>query len=562
VETANCSRGWRWRGPGLVVLPLLLAGCLAPRPVEPVAAERSARKVLAAELDAVFDDAKYANAFWGVRVETADGTVLYDRNGGKGFVPASNMKIFATAAALDLLGPEFTYETRLESVGTITSNGVLEGDLVIVGSGDPSLGAWHPDEERDSRVLLADWVAKVQAAGITAVTGSVLGDGRCFTAEYYCPSWMYGDLTYWYGAGSSGLAIEENAYRCVITPGAKVGDPATIRAAPETSYFRIINETRTVEAGGKDTADSTWQETEGNTKRFVGTIALDKEAIHERGSVWDGAGYAACLLHEALVRQGIAVRGAPLNMRTPGIAERVDGADPARRKVLAVTTSPPLRELVKVVNKGSHNFFADQILRTIGLQRAQEGSFAAGAKAVRDWLEAIGAPQPDAFKMHDGSGLARNSVVQPQQTCHVLRRIRGWTVGRTNEAGGKVLEASARTLPGPTSDTAPPRSSRIESGPCHPVSGTAGEAFLESLPIGGVDGTLRERLKDPATAGKVHAKTGYISGMRALSGYVTDAAGEELVFSMMCNQYTVPTSEVNAAQDAACKALAGYGNRP
>lgn len=468
---------------------------------------------LAAELDAVFDDPKYSCAFWGVRIERLeDGEVLYDRLGHKQFTPASNLKVFTTAAALDLLGPDFRYETRVEAVGTIDSDGTLQGDLLIVGSGDPSLGAWHPDEEKNSSQVLADWAGRVKAAGIRRISGDVIGDGRCFAEGSYCQSWSYGDLHFWYAAGVSGLAIEENAYRIIIRPGARAGDPASLEVTPATSYITLINETRTVEAGGPSTADSVPHQTEGNTRRFVGPIALDKSEIRERGSVWDGACYAAHLFTEELERQGVRVEGRPVNIRMLSRAEDIDRIPVVRRRVLATAVSPPLKELIKVVNKPSHNFFADQILCTLGLQRFGTGDFATGAKAVSAWLEEIGAPEHQTFQMRDGSGLARSNAFQPRQMCYVLRHVR--------------------------------------------KSDKTAAAFVESLPIANVDGTLRGRLSDSSTRNRVRAKTGYIGNVRCLSGYITDADGNELVFSMMCNQYRVPTREVNASQEEACTIVA------
>jgi D-alanyl-D-alanine carboxypeptidase/D-alanyl-D-alanine-endopeptidase (penicillin-binding protein 4) len=360
----------------------------------------------------------------------------------------------------------------------------------------------------------------VKSTGIRTITGDIIGDGRCFTPEFYSEYWNYGDLHFWYGSGTSGLAIEENAYRVTIRPGRKVGDAGLLEIIPATSYFTIINETRTVEAGGASTADSVPCQAEGNTRRFVGPIALDKPEINERGSVYDGAAYAAHLCGEELQRQGVQVKGRPLNIRmlADGDRDRIDKAESAGRQLLASTISPSLRDLVKVVNKPSHNFFADQIVRTVGLRRCGTGDYASGAKAVRDWLADIGAPQPEAFQMRDGSGLARGNAFQPRQMCHVLRHMRN--------------------------------------------SSKAAASFVESLPIGNVDGTLSERLADAATKGNVKAKTGFISSVRCLSGYVTDADGEELVFSMMCNQYVVPTSEVNASQDHACKILALFSEKP
>jgi serine-type D-Ala-D-Ala carboxypeptidase/endopeptidase (penicillin-binding protein 4) len=491
------------------------AGCSLPARDATLAtsspATRPAAESLRQRLDGLFEEAKYANAYWGVRVERLNGEVVYDHLGHKEFAPASNMKLLTTACALDTLGANFTYETRVEAVGDIRPDGTLNGHLLIVGSGDPSLGAWHPDKTAGSAKLLADWAAKIKAAGITRIQGDIIGDGRCFTADHYSPAWTYGDLPYWYATGTSGLAIEENAFRCIIRPAEAVGAPATIEVIPKTSYITILNQTCTVAAGQPCTADSTWQQAEGNTRRFVGAIARDKKQMDDRGAVWDGPRYAAHLLAEELERDGVKVGGYAINIRNHADAAQIDNFGPEQRKVLARVISPPMSELVKVVNKPSHNFFADQILRTLGARKLGEGSFEAGAKVVKAWLKDIGAPQPETVQMFDGSGLARDDFVQPRQICCILR---------------------------------------------HMQSSKAAAVFVESLPIAAEDGTLETRMTGPSTKGKVHAKTGYISNVRALSGYVPNAAGETLVFSMICNGYTVPTREVNVVQDKAVEMLA------
>ncbi len=313
----------------MALATILCPGCasLHRQPADTQAVTLSARQQLRADLDAIFDNPKYSNAFWGVRIEKESGEVLYDRLGHKSFTPASNMKVFTTAAALDILGPDYTYTTKLDAIGKITEDGTLIGDLVIVGSGDPSLGAWHPDEDKNSKQLLQEWAAKIRQAGIKRIQGNIIGDGRCFTRDYYSPWWDYFDLPYWYATGSSGLAMEENAYRVTIVPGPTVGSPAVITMTPATSYVTLVNETKTVEAGGKSNADGDWQMTEGNTKRFNKTIAIDKDVINERGSVWDGAKYAAHLLKEELQREGISVTGSPFNIRELENIDHIDGRD-------------------------------------------------------------------------------------------------------------------------------------------------------------------------------------------------------------------------------------------
>lgn len=462
------------------------------------------------QLSAPFAAAKFSHAHWGIRVEKLDGTVVFDLNGGRNFVPASNLKLVTTAAALHRLGPDFTYETRVDLVGEVDAEGTLRGDVVIVGSGDPTLGAWHPDENRNSAWLLAGWVEKLRAAGVKRIAGDVIGDGRVYTEQYIHPEWVTWDLPYWYAAGSSGLAMEENAFRIRILPGEKVGDPARLELNPQTAYVTLLNKMKTVEAGGRSNADAVWRNEE-NVFIYDRTIALDKDVINERGSIWDGARYAAFLFVEALEREGIEVSGEARNIRELEDISRIDNA--TNRRTVATHTSAPLSEIAALTNGLSHNLFADHLLRTVAVEAGAEGSFEGGSETIRTWLKEIGVPEVDRMKMLDGSGLAAGNVIQPRQMTHLLRWMK-------NES-------------------------------------PAGPAFVESLSIAGETGHLRNRLKGDATRGRIRAKTGFIGMMRGLSGYLETAGGETLVFSTFCNQYTIPLREVDAAVEEALTLLAG-----
>lgn len=492
------------------LLCILLAGCAssgARREVAVGVAPALAHTVLAGRLNELFADPKFSNAHWGVRVETMDGETLFDLNGGRSFVTASTLKVFTTAAALEKLGPDFRHETVVEAVGPIR-DGVLEGDLVIVGGGDPSLGAWHPDENCDSACLLPEWVEAVRSAGIREIRGRIVGDGRCFTDEFYCGGWDYEDLCYWYAAGSSGLAMEENCFRTEIRPGGAVGDPPVITWNPDTKYIEVVNDAKTVEAGGTSNADIIWRQTEGNRIRYARTIAVDKDVIKERGSIWDGERYAAFLFKEALERDGISVSGDAANIRALEDAAAIDAGSPRTRIVRR--ESIPLAEQAAVVNVVSHNFYADMMVRTLGWKAKGEGSFSAGTKAVTEWLAEIGAPEPEQARILDGSGLANQNFVQPRQMTAVLRHM----------------------------DGSPAR-----------------EAFRASLSVMGESGWVKNRLADPETKGRVLAKTGSIGGVRTLTGYARTADGEEVVFSILCNLYTTPSREVDRVADAALAEL-------
>lgn len=450
---------------------------------------------LAAELTQLFQSPQYATAHWGVRVETLAGDVLYDLDGGKVFMPASQMKVFTTSAALDLLGPDFRYETRVELHGE-QQGSTFVGDVVIVGSGDPSLGAWHGEGVQDSTELLPTWVAALRQQGIEKIDGRIIGDGRVFTEEFINTEWHYGDLPYWYAAGSSGLAMEENAFRCEINPGKQIGDLATVTWNPNTRYIDVIIETKTVAKDEASTADSFNFNTEGNTIYFAGQIPVDK-VVNERASIWDGARYSAFLFKEACEREGLTVTGEAVNIR-----ELVDSQQPQGSVSLLLShQSPPLSELVSVVNKISHNFFADQVIRTLGHKVGKEGSFREGTRVVREWLQQRNIPNPGAFRLVDGSGLSTGNRFAPEQATALYRSM---------YADNRLAKPFFDSLP--------------DKG--------------EKLPYG------------------VHAKSGFIGGVRTLGGYVETETGETFVFSMMCNLFNGSAKEVSETQDKAIEIMA------
>ncbi|QQE10346.1 D-alanyl-D-alanine carboxypeptidase/D-alanyl-D-alanine-endopeptidase [Planctomycetota bacterium] len=458
-------------------------------------------------LDKIFNQEKFSNAFWGVSVETLDGKVIYERNAKKQFTPASNMKLFTTAAALDTLGPDFRYETKVDAVGSIR-NGSLNGDLVIVGSGDPSLGGWHPDGNTESDALLKEWVRQIKEAGITKIYGRVIGDPRILPKEYYMKDWVLGDIPYWYAAGSSGLNIEENVVRVYISPGKKIGDKPVLRLVPDTDFIKIINNGKTVKAGQPTNADIIWRDPESNVAYFAGNVALDKKEYRERASIWNSPEYTAYLFKTALEKEGITIQGKAVNIRDLKESE-IEGIDNAsKRQTIINHVSPSLSELAAAVNKPSHNLYADLLGRTLSIKTGGRGTFSASADAVNEWFKSIDAPNADNLIIYDGSGLSSSNNYQPRHMTHLLKYM--------------ATKSKAKT------------------------------AFIESLPIAGVDGSLRRRMTKTPAVGKVRGKTGYISFARTLAGYIESETGEPYVYTFMCNNYTIPTREVNAAQDEAC----------
>jgi D-alanyl-D-alanine carboxypeptidase/D-alanyl-D-alanine-endopeptidase (penicillin-binding protein 4) len=475
---------------------------------------RSPITSLRAQLDTLFSDPRFSNAFWGVLIQSLDsGEILYARNQNKGFMPASNMKLFTTATALARLGADFRYETRIAYQGELDAAGTLHGDVIIIGSGDPSISG------RYSRYLgtrfttddiLDRWVDAFTSAGICKIEGNIIGDDDIFVDDAYGDTWEIGYIQDWYAAPSDGLSMNDNCYDLTITPAQIVGAPATIQILPLPSYNPVSDDVITTASGAKRFI-SFWRNPYGNAVSFKGLMPLGAKPYREFASVYNGTLYAATLLRNKLIQRGIAVSGEAKDI--DDFPDKKSRFHPDRYQLIHSHFSPPISKIITIINKPSQNFYADMLLKTLGARFKGEGSFRKGADALRQFLGEIGVPAVQQFDMHDGSGLSRKNLVQPRQTVALLR---------------------------------------------HMMRRPDGMVFYDSLPIAGVDGTIRWRMRGTAAEGNVHAKTGYIDRARALSGYVFTRDREWLVFSMMANNYTVPTADVEAVQDRVCALLAGF----
>ncbi len=497
----------------ILLLALLLAGC-ATLPRE----ERQAHKIrpaarsvadLRAELESIFNDPSFDNAFWGVSIKSlANGQTIYTRNEAKGFMPASNMKLYSTAVSLALLGPEYRYETCLYSTDADLLDGIVNGDLIVVGSGDPSFsGRFH---EGNPLAPMQEWGAALRSNGIQRVTGRIIADDNLFDDELIPESWYYTYLSDWYAAESSALCLNDNCYTVHISPGEAEGDPVKVRTVPPGVYGEFVVSATTSSQG---TRSRIRVERGVDTNRITvrGWIPMGATEEANEVTIHNPSLFFATLLKEVLTGQGIAVDGDPVDV--DDLLETLPPAEQMAR--LASYQSPPLSEIIKAVNKPSQNLYADQLLKTLGARFGKEGSFAQGYEIVKGFLDEQGIDS-NGLMMIDGSGLGRADLVQPRQTLGLLETM--------------------------------------YRGPYFP-------AFYESLPIAGVDGTIRSRMKGTKAEGNVHAKTGYINRVRCLSGYVTTLDGETLAFCMMANNYTVPTSLANRLQDRVCERLANFSRK-
>lgn len=347
---------------------------------------------------------------------------------------------------------------------------------------------------------LREMASKLKKLGIRAVEGNIVADDTWFDQVRLGWGWNWDDEPYYYSAQLSAICLNRNVVDVYIRPGAREGSKPTIRVSPATSYMTIQNDAVTVKAGAEKTV-SVDRLRGRNVIRVTGAIPLDYKATgaEEAITMEEPALFAATVLKEMLERDGIQIKGRPV------LGKKPDGA-----AIAASWESAPVSEILPLLNKPSDNLIAETLLKTLGAEFKDRGSSSTGAEVEREFLTKAGLDMT-AISIIDGSGLARMNYISPKNLVTLLDYMHRH------------------------------RNSEI---------------YLHSLPIAGVDGTLRSRMKGTAAEGNCRAKTGYISRVRTLSGYVASKAGEPLAFSLMMNHHLCSSAEVNAIQDKIVIALA------
>jgi D-alanyl-D-alanine carboxypeptidase/D-alanyl-D-alanine-endopeptidase (penicillin-binding protein 4) len=514
------------------------------------------------EIDALLNVEWLRYGYCGVVVrDLQTGETLYRRDSERMLIPASNMKLLVTAAALHRLGPEYRFRTRVWMRGTLLPDGTLQGDLILQGLGDATL------EMRGLETL----AQQVRQAGVQRVQGYLLYDDSWLDAERYGFGWSSGDEPFGYQAQMSALCAERNAIRLYAKPATQVGEPAQLRLEPDTDYVELVNRTRTVERGAPNTGVRATRTRARNQIIVDGTLPLSSEEVFVgRYSVENPSRYATHLFRQALQAAGVVVergivpaltpspsptgweRGvgahgsAPYRSSSPALRERgiipiaetystktqaiedpllqvppasrgnrTDARFPSRSggnlkeggipemTLLAEHLSPPMREVVALINKPSDNLLTEITLKSLGREIRGEGTTAAGVQVLREFLQSAGL-EMGAVHIVDGSGLSRINGVSAENFVRLLEYMH-----RSPHA----------------------------------------EAFRDSLPVYGVDGTLRNRLRGTPVQGNGYAKTGSLNRVSSLSGYLRTKSGRWLAFSIVMNAYNAPASDARALQD-------------
>jgi len=489
---------------------LLLAACTIQKPhVSPLPrfpALAGHRMRLAYALDTLIEHSGVDMAFWGVSVrEAGSDRVIYERNARRLFMPASNMKLYTTAAALCLLGPDFRYATTFYIDGEITPDSVLRGNLIIRGSGDPTWSWRFYDHNYDSLYLA--FADSLLAHGVRRIDGDIIGDDDVFTDEPLGYGWSWDDEPYYYAAQITGLSYNENYVDIRITP-TKVGSPVKLEKFPPTSYLQLDNELITTDV---DTLPE-WKsgrERGRNLGWFRGWYPRSTGVKWDALTVENPTLFTVWVLKEYLQRAGIEVRGQPRD--GDDILEEKHYDD--RWKPLFTHYSPPLSEIIAKVNKPSQNFIAECLQRTLGAMFRGEGSNEAGIEVEMALFDSLGMDTQN-LTIVDGSGLSRHNLVAPANTVSLLQMM--WR---------------------------------------HPYRAI----YMASLATPGEEhSTLAHRMQGTPLEGNLWAKTGYMEYVRSLSGYLLTRHKKWLVFSLMVNHYTIPTREINRIQDRICLLLERY----
>lgn len=449
-------------------------------------------------------------ALVGVKVVSLDsGKVVFEENSTKLLRPASNMKLYTVAAALDRLTPDFRFATSVYANARPNNSGVVRGDVTIFGRGDPSLAARF--NNGDYFKSINDLAAKIAAAGVKRIEGDLVGDESYFVGPKYGSGWEWDDLTWYYGAEVSALTVNDNALDLFVKPGAEVGKPALITTGPPDPLMTIVNRVTTAAKGTRRQL-SVYRGLNENTVTVTGSIALDDRGYTGGIGISHPALLFVYLLRAALAQKGVTVTGKSRIVS--------DVTSTSNKVELASLQSPPFSVVAAQTLKPSQNLYTELILRTLGkvtppppvTSILPPTSEDLGLEAVKTFLKSAGI-RPESLVLSDGSGLSRNDMI-------------------TAEASVQLLVYMSR----------------------HQY----GEVFRNALPIAGVDGTLRNRLRGTTAENNLRAKTGSLSSAASLSGYVTTAASEKLAFSIMVNNYPSDVEPRTACIDPIALLLASF----
>lgn len=481
----DAEAGYIYRGKMKLWLPICLALLINWGTVT-VQAQVSASP----EILQPIENSRAYDAFWAVVVRDSTGTILEDYNSDKLIRPASNFKLLSSAAILDELGPEFRFSTKMYGLGYQNGN-TWYGDIIIRGSGDPSIsGEFY---NRDRLYVFEKFYSALDSLGISRISGNLIGNDAYFDKEPYPKGWDWDDLSFYYGVEISALSFNNNAVDLLVTANGDIGKKPQIEWFPfDTDYVEFINEQ--VITPPDSEYDEFYRRLMGTNTILLRSKLPQRYIETESLSVFNASMYFIDTLEKYLKDGGITITG-----RTFIDNRRQEWPDD-QYKVLAVHQSVPLHRLIGQVNKESNNFYTEMLLKTAAAERFNiAGSTELGLSIIRDFAHSMNI-DTTKLEMADASGMASSTLLKAEDLSSLLVEM--------------------QTKPG-------------------------FEVYKNSLPLAGIDGLLKYRFRSSPLKGQMRGKTGYVSGVRALSGYMSAESGKPLIFSIITNNYTEETSYID-----------------
>lgn len=452
----------------------------------------------------------FKNASFGfLAIDAKTGQIISAYNADLALKPASNQKLISTATALELYGPDYTFETRLEYTGSIdTIHHVLLGDIFIRGGGDPSLGSKYFDQTKDKQFLL-QWTEAVQHLGIDSIAGAIIGDDGIYSQDIVPPTWSWINMGNYFGAGACGLSIYDNYYTLFFKTDSLIGDRAEIeKTVPEMPFLVFDNAI----VGDSISGDqSNILGAPYSNKRYLrGALPINKSNYGVKGSLPDPPYLAAYELDKSLKEAGVKIKEEPSSIRLKAINKSYQHEN---RSSIATTYSPPFSQILEQTNIHSVNLFAEHFLNLSGLKLINSAETEPSAEAVINFWKEKGM-DTQGMALTDGSGLSQYNVVTPRQMVFLLNYMK--------------------------------------------TKSPYFDFYYNSLPIAAGEGTLSGMFKGSPAEGNLRAKSGTIARVKSYTGYVRSASGREIIFSMMVNNFSCSSSEARAKLERLMIALSTF----
>ena len=462
------------------------------------------------DLDAILDSPDISNAFVGISVLNLESSeFFYRKNDYKNFIPASLIKMLTSSAALNYLGEDFRFNTKLYLNGYLAENGEFNGDIIVRGGGDPTLSKNFYKEPLD---VLNQFANALDSLGIKSINGNIIGDDNYFDDEYYAPGWAWDDFMYPFSAQINALSIYENKIDIIVKPNQILNQIAEYRLEPNTKYVQVINNVQTLSP--KAISDVVvYKEIFSNFVQMSGGIirdSLGKEEVQSSVAVDNPTLYFLHLLKDCIDKHNIKVRGVLLDI--DDYRETITYSD---LHLISTIYSPPLKSIIPVMNKQSNNLIAESILKTVAKEVTGKGAFQTGTELLAKFASKSGI-SAEKISLYDGSGLSRMTVISPKNFVTLLSYM------YRNEDK---------------------------------------DIFINSLAIPGESGTLKRRLTKSVAQKQLWAKSGSMNGINNLSGYIKTKDNEMLAFAIMIMNDTVPQTISSNIIDLICMRLAAFSRK-